>query len=1009
MNFIKFKAFILALLLSVIALSYLVFDKLSLSLYPNSTKPTIRVQVFYEMDVLNFRENIGKKMEQSFKTLSGVVNLDAQYQPGRTTYYVKFDWGIDSLEAYQDAASSAALYQSMLPANAPKIKASYYDPGLELYVAVESKHHSAEHLSQMIKQKLEPRIKNIKGISSVYVSPVLDKEVSIKVSPHLLAVHNLTMKDITMPLQDARFDFSLGTIQASNQSPEFRVVYENHRDTVTKLRTLPIQIAQGKILRLSDIARVTLQTRPQDRVFRVDDKRVIAIAAWPLPNADIYKIASQFQQEVKQALANNASVKVINSPINYIDESIEQMAMAIALGMLFAGLSVALAFRKLSLTLLIAITMPLSIALSVCVLYMLGVGVNIITISAAGIAIGMVIDPAVFIVDRVTRDLTAPENKALAVETIIVSAVKKCRASVLSTTFSTLAVFLPLIFTQPVVKALLGDFVIVITSLLLASLFISLLVIPVALLLVAHNIKAKAKPPKAQAQASGKWLSWHFVTLPFVLGVAALAWMAFTLLSSEVKREIVAQPLPNIVDIGMSFSSNELTFEQRNRLVTPIYTQVREKFSDRIKFVFSDIRKDVAYLSIHLSYNRDIEGFITQLKREIKSTQDYDIDISPWVSASLKVEDIPSARISVAGAEHASAINTLDRLSRFLREQDAVMKIKTYPRTRSGDIVSVALKDEVLSWLDNEQEYQAYLEQINALIRYAATPELAYEVSKGNQILPVMLQLGKNRTQALDELKNLPLNIQGKIYKMSDILEFKVENKHSQFFSRNASNMYLIEIWLDKSVTKPVDFIHSRLQQLDDLDINALSIHSTRGEIEQNVVSLVYALYGALALVVLVLLLDLVRIPYMLIALLNLPSGLIGAAFALYYFDSTLSVTSLIGLIMLAGLSVNNTIFIIHGLRQLADSHPELSPAQRVMGAVKMRLNSVLVTSASTLFAMLPLAYGYGNSGPITQPLGLVMCGGIFSATFLSLTLSPIFLYWFEKWQHRPYAEPQTA
>jgi len=962
------------------------------------------------MNVLNFRDNIGRKMEQTLKSLNGVVNVDAQYEPDIATFMVKFDWGVDSEQAYQLTASSAAIYQSLLPSNAPKIKSSYYDPGLELYVAVKSKGKSAEELSLLLKKRLEPKLKNIQGISSVYISPVLDKEISIKVDQHLLAAHHLSMVDIVEHISQARFDYSLGVLQAYEDQPELRVVYENNRDSVSKLKSLPILIDAGKILKLGDIAKISLQVRAQDRVFKLNGESVIAIAAWPLPNTDIYNIAHLFEQEVTREIGKDGSVSIINSPIKYIDDSIEQMSIAVLFGMCFAGLSVGLAFRTMRLASIIVLTMPLSIMVSVCFLHLSGVGINIITISAVGIAIGMVVDPAVFVVDRIRFALSAESNTNSNLAEVVESAVKQSYGSVFSTTLSTVAVFLPLAFTQPVVKALLGDFVIVITCLLLTSLFVSLLVVPTLIVLCYRNSSVRLKVTTSESRwlaqipkslSLERLLQNKYVTFPFfVMVVISSCWSVY-LLSYDVKREIVAQPLPNIIDVSLNFTSSELDFDARMGLFDPVYKIIESHSGDSVKFMFSDIRKDVAYLSLHLKDNNNAEELIGKLKTLVPPTDSYDVDISPWVSASLKVEDLPNVRIFFTGLPHEQSVEMLKKTNDFLRSYEGVIKVKTYPSTRTNDLLNVKIKDDVLAWLDGEGKYLNYLEQLNNIVKYSVAPGYMYDINSNAYDIPVMLQLGEHRSKSVEQLENVPIEINGDIFKLSQLADFTVTEKNTKYFSRNSADVYLLEVWLSRTIIHSEPYMLELLNNVPGIDMNYVNVSSTDLEVMDNVSSLIYALYAALILVLLILLLDLVKIPYVVIALSTLPTGIIGAALALYSFESTLSVTSLVGLIMLAGLSVNNSIFIIHGLKQIKSIQPDMSAALKVVAAVRMRLNAVVVTSLSTLCAMLPLALGFGNSGPITQPLGLVMFGGGLTSALFSLTLTPVLLYWYESYAHK--------
>ncbi len=994
------KLFTLAFMIAITTLVYFLIPKLPLSLYPNSSKPAIRVQINHELDTLDFKNNVGTKMEQAIRNVDGVEQIDGNYSPGYTEYSIKFGWGHSSLKAYQDISSVTAFYQSLLPENTPPINTSYYDPGLELYVAVNPEHHDPEKLSKLLQQRLEPALKNIAGISSVYISPVNDKEIAIKINPYRLSTLNLTMDNILTPIQNARFDYSLGTIQGSSSSPEFKVVYVNSNKTIEDIGQIPVTIDSGRLITLSDIADITLRTKPQDRVFNINGERVIAIAAWPLPEADLYNLAKAFEAKVAEELADIADIKTINSPIRYIDESIQQMLQAVAAGMLFAGLSVLVAFRSLRMSGVIIMAMPLSIVVAVAFLYLLGVGINIVSIGAVGIAIGMVIDAAVFVVDRIRSkfDKAKTYTQSQVLEHVV-QGVKESVAPVISTTLTSVVVFLPLAFTQPVVKALIGDFVIVIILLLLASLFISLIVVPTLLLTlsgITRNTRWLGINPQ-KGRPVFRWLlkqllSRVWLWLPFTLATAWLMWFSTHLLVNDVRRDIIAQPLPNIIDVGFFFTSTDLPYAARQEIVQPVQAMIQRDFHDDIKFVFADIRQQVAWVSIHIKDYNKVDYFISELKKRVKNTDQYSTDISPWVSASVKVEKLPHVRVLISGDSHQKAMANLNRVYQHLAATDGVNRTNAFPRINDTSFAAVALNNERIAAIASDADFNGIRQSITQTSRYAAKPEFQYDIELDSGQVPLVVQLGDYRAGNAEHIENLPMYINGGIYNLGQLATITTNNKNSNYFTRNSSNMYIIELMLADHIQDRTGFVKQTLAKLDNFDVNSVSISTSDREIDENTKSLQMALLAALVLVLLILLFDLVSLPFVLITFVSIPVGLIGATYALYEYNSTLSVNSLIGLIMLAGLGVNNAIFIIHAWRKL-NSETTMNPLQTILSAVESRLNAILITSISTIFAMQPLATGAGNGGPIIQPLGLTMVGGMISMTLFSITLTPVLLY----------------
>ncbi len=997
--------FILASLVFLGALAGILVQKLPISLYPHSSKPSIRVTTVFDMELLSFKKIIGEDMEHALRSIDNADRVEASYYPNRATFDVTFDWGGDTQRAYQDVSRVSALYQSLLPQNTPAMRVTFYDAGLEFYVVVKSKKIDVEVLGNLIKRKLEPSLNDIKGISGVRVSQINKKEASIKINPYSLVAHHLTMKDVIAPIEQARFNFSLGTIQGDKNNAASAVLYLNEVDSIDRLRNLPLVKADGRYVRLADVAEVTLQVMPQDRAYFIDDEHVIAITAWPFPHANLYDIAVEFEARLSAEVAGIGEVIVINSPIKYMRDSLMQMLLAVLIGMVFAGLSVLFVFRSMRLGMVVILMMPMSIVLAIVMVSLFDVGINIVSIGAVGIAIGMVVDSGVFVVDNIRSRLSGMAGADRhAIQQQLVLAVRESSSSVIFTTISSIVVFLPLVFTQPIVKALISDFIIVVIFLLLAASLISLLVVPSLLLFMTTmssdcdwltgGVKAQRENSSTLLSALlGQLLSRRWLWLPFLGGFIALFGFSIHLLVNDIRKEIVAQPLPEIIDIGLSFTSSDLPYAVRLEYVEDVKAIVKKHFNDRVRFVFVDMATELAYVSLHLKDSRGVDDLIAGLSKRIVETKGYTVDISPWVSASVKVEDIPNIRLMVSADNHEASVNQLGSISRFLQQQAGVLRLRANPRGSTTQYVYISLKDESISFLPDNVDYDDIKLQVQQSARYATKPIFLYDMRTRIGELPLSVQLGKQRSHNAVELSQIPISIGSEIFNLGQLADLRYENIYSTYYSRNAENTYMAEIWLADDIKNPVAFVRDLLKQLPGIDLQHVSVVDTSAEVGQNTQSLVLAIYLSFFLVLLVLIFDLHYLSWVFVAFASIPMGITGAILTLSAADSTLSINSMLGLIMLAGLSVNNAIIILHGFRTLPAQAQSMPRLDRVIMAVQSRLRSIVITSVSTICGMLPLALGLGNSGPIIQPLGLVVCGGIVSVLLFSVTLIPLLLY----------------
>lgn len=999
-NLYKLRVFNLTLVLFCTILASILVQQLPISLYPNSTKPTVRVTVKYTMDVVTFKDTVGKKLEQSIRNIDSVDKLDVRYRANRSDFYVSFKWKTNPDQALKDVATVASFYQAELPENYPPIKTSYYDAGLELYVAANSEVMDLEKFGKVMKSRLIPALETIPGLASSYVTEVNEKEIAIIINPYSLVTYNLTLEDILSVLHKERFDTRLGTIRSNERAPEYQVMYVKSPKSIKDLEQIVVLKTSERLVQLSEVAKITLRPKEDDRFYYIDEKQSIAIGAGPMPGTNLYTAASRFEQTLDKYVADLGELFVLNSPMTYIKVSLKQMALAVLTGMLFTALCVLIAFRTLRITLLIACTMPMSIIFGICMLSVFDVGINLVSIGAVGVTSGMVIDNSVFVLQRIRQELVSADN---ADNSSIQRAVKSSVRSVLSTTATSLVVFLPLIFTQPVVKALVGELVVVIILLLLASIFVSLVVLPTIIMLLSNSNSQYRYLVKTYTAHTNKnnlytrvlnvLLSSKLLSL-FVLAIISIAFAySIHLLSHKVKKDVVAQPLPNIIDVGLYFSDTELPAEKRKALVFSVRDVIKTHLEQEIKFIYTDLRKNLSYLSIHIKDYTKASDIIEELRQRVKDTPDYSVDISPWVSASIKVENIPHLELRLSKTNHNQDIRLLDKLYRKLKTSEGIYKVKVYPKTRLTQFAEIDVDEVLVSKLAAQTSVDELEQQIINHAKYSLDYEYLYDVNLADGPTPLAVKLGKERIDDLAQLTNQPVRMGKDIVNLGHIAQVNLREQSSNYFSRNGEQSYLIEIWFNRDIKSHRAHLKSLLTNEIQQYPDRISILNTDKETEKNVGSLKKALYCSLALILLVLLFDFSKLVTALIAMSCIPLGFIGAAISLYQFDSTLSVNSLIGLMMLGGLGINNAIFIIHGFTENLLNSPNSTAKDNIIRAANSRLMPISVTTVSTICGMLPLAMGLGNGGPIMQPLGLALAGGMLSVFVLSLFLIPVLLH----------------
>ncbi|ROS05504.1 multidrug efflux pump subunit AcrB [Sinobacterium caligoides] len=1006
MNFIfNYRKAIIALCVLLFFFGFSQVSHLPISLFPKSTKPTIRVTVPHDMDVLELKNDLGRKIESSLLNIEDIEQVDAMYSSGVAKYILKFSWNKPANVALNETTAVVSFFQTHLPDYLPKIKVDYIDSGIENYVAIKSDVMSANDLSVLVESKLKPVLSNIKGLHKSFISKVNREEVRVEINPYALIRHGIKFSELLEVLNNARFNVSLGTIRGNQTRPDKEVFYLQSVKSIEQLKSLVVGKDNDDVIRLQDVADIKLAVAENGRSYYVDERAVVALAAWPRPNTNLYEFSKEFQTIIAEELRGIGDVVILNDPLLYINESLKKVFFAVLLSMLFCAVSVLLAFRSMSLVMLISCIIPCSLLASVLLLQIFNVGLNIVSLAAMSVSCGLVIDNAVVVVDSIcqkARELN-PLTKNDFVNCVL-SSVKESSKAVISASMTTLVVFLPLAFTHPVVYSLIGELSLVVVAVIIFSIILSLFFLPSIVLSFAYFTgRWEIFLTKSESSISisnrvyslllNSILRSKSLQLLLVGIFVILCGYSVSLLNNNIRKEIVAEPHPNIIDVELSFFSKHYNQEFRESLLLPIRQQVVNLTQSQVRYVFTDMRPGVAYISLHLKDYRLANQVMEDLKASLKDTKYYNVHVTPWVSAKLTAPKIPDYRILVYGLNESNVRDVHKSLVFDLKNMSEVKRVKFSPKSNLKSEFHVLPNQSLVQTIGMPIPAESLRTEALGIINHALEPQKLFDVKFEDGERPLFVLFDEQHD--INSLKNIPISINNQVYALRNLVKIEESQEWSDYYSRNGQDIFLIEIWFNLSrADEIVSFLDQQFKK-HKVDGVKFIVQDTQGEIWQSIRSLVIALVTAIALVVVVLLISNNSITYTLVSLTTIPMGFVGATIALYVFNSTLSVNSLIGLLILTGLSINNAILITHKFKLILESE-DISLKVAIVRAATSRLRAMFVTSTSTVLGMVPIAMGLGSNGNIMQPLGISLGAGLLVSFLLGLLLVPILLYWAE-------------
>ncbi|MCY7294569.1 efflux RND transporter permease subunit [Alteromonas sp. a30] len=998
--------FILSFTVFITLCGMLLASHIPISLYPIVNKPTVRVTLRATQDMFSFYQEWGIEMERSMKSIEHVKSVEGTYKQGLIRFHIHFDWNVTPETAKRDVATVISFYQAQLPEHEPDAIVDILDPSSENYLAITSKKYSNQELSELLKDILKPQLDAIEGVAASKISQKEVPFINVRIKPYKLLEYGISLDQILDTLAKHQYDYKLGQLNTQDQG-RLSIKFKKSFQSLDQLRNIKVNAVLGKPIHLSDIATVQIETEVNHRFFQLDEKPIVSIAVWPKPDANIYQVSTQFQQLVHEFTQDIGDVIILNNPKRFIEDAIMSIIYALCMGMMTAALLVLIFYRKLKSTFIICITMPIALMIGILFMKLLDVGINLLSLGGMSICIGLVVDNVIIILDRLERQ--QKQSGVLNTETMQ-AAMKSITPPILTSTLTSIIVFLPLAFTAPAVSAILKDISLVTVTILFASSFLSLFFVPVCYMaltkkraLTEHIDVDEVRQQSMMFRATAAYL--RFFNQQRAIRVLLIASVFMGCLYSiyhfapQLRTEIVAKPKAEIIDINIVFNESGLNDKNKLTIIKPIREVLYTTLSQHLKYVYTDVRENVAFLSLHLKSYQTFDEVYKRLGEVLPPNEHADISFSPWVTSALNLKDYPSLEIQFLGQNESRNRELAQWTYLFTKEQkQLVRKSKNKPGNKRSQSLNVHLNEQVVDHLLNSQSYQDEIVQLQDFIEFSAEPRKLYDVKLNKGNIPLKVEVD-NTKDSLTKLLSVPLSIDDNAVFLKDLVYLESQKDWRQYYSKDGVLRYQVDTWFNKNV-KSADIEQFKKQLIQylktqsGLDDIPILFNDTQTEIRQALSSLQIALIFSMFAVFLIVLLQFNSIRQALMIVSVIIFGISGATLALYYFNSTFSINSLLGVLILVGLTVNNSILLIDQFNHQIHHHDKV---EAVAHSLFIRLRSLIVTNLTTVAGMVPLAIGFGPGKDILQPLGISVSFGLVFATLLTLLVTPLMLLLLKK------------
>ncbi|MBS4213568.1 MULTISPECIES: efflux RND transporter permease subunit [Neobacillus] len=946
--------------------------------------------------------DISMPIEKAAEGLDHVKAVYSNSYSNMASIQVEYEYGIDMDEAKRELKS--ALDSLKLPEGAQKPTTTAISMNMMPVVAlsVSSSKEDIVELTSTVEESLVPKIEKLDGVASATITGQHIDEVDLTYNKAKMAELGLTEDKVKQMIQASNMAVSLGLYQF--KEGEQAVAIDGKFMTVDELNNMLIPVTPSAanpspIVKLGDIAEVKTIGKVQS-ISRTNGKDAIAIQIVKAQQANTVDVVNKVKKLIKDEKAKyeGLTIDVTLDQGKPIQESVNTMVEKAVFGGLIAVLIILLFLRDFKSTIISIISIPVSILMALLILNWMDITLNIMTLGAVTVAIGRVIDDSIVVVENIYRRLHLKEEK-LTGRALVREATIEMFKPIMSSTLVTVAVFAPLIFVGGMVGELFTPFALTMAFSLGASLLIAITIVP-ALSHFLFRKKLYSEKTAIRHKDAGELAEWYKWFLEKALNHKVIASILAVLL---LAGSLALTPL-----IGFSFMGSEedkvmyLTY-------TPKAGELHEQTLENVKAVEEKMmkRKDIDIVQISITEEGDPQrammgggskGGLMYLifDPDTKNFPSVKEKIEKYVtgigqSGTWKSQNFSSMSGSTNEVSYTFYSENLNKLNDSVKKVESVLKkhkdLKDVTSTAEDAYVEYTFRVEQAHLL----KYGLTTGQLVMMLNPQKTKDVLTTVEKDGKALDVIVQQEQTaQPESIDEMlsKQVPTAV-GANVPLSELVTVKKGTTMNTLARSKGEYFATVSATIKgEDISKVTAKIGKEVDKLDLPKGVTVGVAGVQADMTETFTQLGAAMAAAIAIVYFILVVTFREGVAPFAILFSLPFAVIGSFVGLLIAGETISVSVMMGLLMLIGIVVTNAIVLVDRIIHM--ERDGLSMRKAVLEAGATRLRPILMTAIATIGALIPLALGEGGGGLISKGLAITVIGGLASSTLLTLIVVPI-------------------
>lgn len=908
---------------------------------------------------------------------------------------VEFEWGTDMDFAVLDLRQQIDLISGFLPDEAEDTLIFKFDPAMFpiLSYGITGEQNLAD-LKTEVEDNIVPRLERLPGVAQVNLDGGLTREILVSLEGDKLYNYGIDFSTVNGILAQENVNVSAGEIQRGDRNLLIRTM--GKFNSIDDIRNINIPAGNGNTVKLSDLGSIQDTYAERSTISRVNGNSSIGLSIQKQTDANTVQAANAVKAEIEKIQNEYDDLNIITAmdQSDFIEKAIESVQRNAVIGGLLAVLILFIFLRNIRSTIVIGTAIPVSIIATFVLMFFADLNINIISLGGLALGVGMLVDNAIVVLENIYRYRSMGVGKIEAVK----EGSSEVGMAITASTLTTIVVFLPVFFVEGIAARLFKELALTVSFSLFASLAVALTLIP---MLASTFLKVSQKDLDRESKQGfvtrnyKRMLAfslnhrWIIVLILVVLLAGSIA------LVPGIGTEFLPESDQGMFTISYDLPASTILAESDN---VAQYTEDVLASIPEVKTVFSS----VGSADMMGTSTSSDSGNITVLMKDLDERDRSTDQIMEEVRQRLSLPDV-NFQVSTqtgfgGGGGGGKPINIKLKGNDFA----VLEEYTTLAREEMENIEG--LRDISDSFDEGRPELRIQLNrslmsqfglnarQIANTVRTAVSGSVATRYEVAGDEYDIRVQLRESDLSSVSQLSNLNINAPGGIQvPLKRFANLEVETGPNQIlridqerYAEINSDLYNIDLGT------AVERIQNRLNENIELPEGyEFSYEGQFQDLQSSFQSLAFAFLLAVVLVYMVMASQFESLIHPLIIMFTVPLAIIGVILGIYITGSTLSVASLIGLITLAGIVVNNAIVMVDYINHLRREKQEKNKA--ILEAAAVRLRPIMMTALTTILGLIPLSLGRGDGGELAQPIAVVVISGLTFATFLTLFIIPIF------------------